>query len=173
MSSKTLLDTDVDVELKEFDNSYKTQDFSQLLDNARIDAETIELSLADKQAEKTRAKSHLNISLRTKLIIAVYATIIILLGVLLIYNAVSIGQYKESIAQKNALLSVEQAKVDSLEDILANVSGVTPEDIGMSKVDSNNITKLKKLEKLAKIDYATETNWFDKVCEFISALLGG
>lgn len=173
MSSKTLLDTDVDVELKKFDNSYKTQDFSQLLDNARIDAETIELSLADKQAEKTRAKSHLNISLRTKLIIAVYATIIILLGVLLIYNAVSIGQYKESIAQKNALLSVEQAKVDSLEDILANVSGVTPEDIGMSKVDSNNITKLKKLEKLAKIDYATETNWFDKVCEFISALLGG
>lgn len=173
MSSKTLLDTDVDVELKEFDNSYKTQDFSQLLDNARIDAETIELSLADKQAEKTRAKSHLNISLRTKLIIAVYATIIILLGVLLIYNAVSIGQYKESIAQKSALLSVEQAKVDSLEDILANVSGVTPEDIGMSKVDSNNITKLKKLEKLAKIDYATETNWFDKVCEFISALLGG
>lgn len=173
MSSKTLLDTDVDVELKEFENSYKTQDFSQLLDNARIDSQTIELNLADRQEAKAKTRTHLNISLRMKLIIAVYATIVVLLGALLIYNAVSIGNYRESIAQKSALLEVEQAKLDSLEEILANVNGVTPEDIGMSKIDSNNITKLKKLEKLSKVDYVTETNWFDKVCEFISAIFGG
>ena len=173
MSSKTLLDTDVDVELKEFENSYNTQDFSQLLDNARIDSQTIELNLADKQAEKVATRTHINISLRTKLIIAVYATIVILLGALLIYNAVAIGNYKESIAQKSALLEVEQANLDSLEEILDNVNGVTPEDIGMSKIDSNNITKLNKLEKLSKVDYVTETNWFDKVCEFISAMFGG
>ena len=125
------------------------------------------------EIEPTTAKLSLN--LRGKLIVAVYASIILLLSILLIYNAVSIANYKRGISTTQQQIVVREAELSDLQqqlDGLLSDPTKTPEGMGMSQGSQNSI-KNSYFEKDSAVKYSVDKNWFDSMCGFLSSIFGG
>ena len=184
-------------QLKDFDQIYKTQSTSQEsykkfreevvgMTESQTKAEIdIDLgldefmpSLREKQEvveEVAVEKVAFTLSLKGKLLIALCSSIMALLSILLIYNAVLIGSYNAQIATGYQTLSeietVSTELTQQLSTVESNVEFML-QDLGISQSSANTVT-LNTIERQQKIQYLEETNWFDSVCEFISNLFGG
>ena len=184
-------------QLKDFDQIYKTQSTSQEsykkfreevvgMTESQTTAEIdIDLgldefmpSLREKQEvveEVAVEKVAFTLSLKGKLLIALCSSIMALLSILLIYNAVLIGSYNAQIATGYQTLSemetVSTELTQQLSTVESNVEFML-QDLGISQSSANTVT-LNTIERQQKIQYLEETNWFDSVCEFISNLFGG
>lgn len=184
-------------QLKDFDQIYKTQSTSQEsykkfreevvgMTESQTKAEIdIDLgldefmpSLREKQEvveEVAVEKVAFTLSLKGKLLIALCSSIMALLSILLIYNAVLIGSYNAQIATGYQTLSemetVSTELTEQLSTVESNVEFML-QDLGISQSSANTVT-LNTIERQQKIQYLEETNWFDSVCEFISNLFGG
>ena len=184
-------------QLKDFDQIYKTQSTSQEsykkfreevvgMTESQTKAEIdIDLgldefmpSLREKQEvveEVAVEKVAFTLSLKGKLLIALCSSIMALLSILLIYNAVLIGSYNTQIATGYQTLSeMETVSTELTQQLSAVESNVEfmLQDLGISQSSANTVT-LNTIERQQKIQYLEETNWFDSVCEFISNLFGG
>ena len=184
-------------QLKDFDQIYKTQSTSQEsykkfreevvgMTESQTKAEIdIDLgldefmpSLREKQEvveEVAVEKVAFTLSLKGKLLIALCSSIMALLSILLIYNAVLIGSYNAQIATGYQTLSeMETVSTELTQQLSAVESNVEfmLQDLGISQSSANTVT-LNTIERQQKIQYLEETNWFDSVCEFISNLFGG
>ena len=184
-------------QLKDFDQIYKTQSTSQEsykkfreevvgMTESQTKAEIdIDLgldefmpSLREKQEvveEVAVEKVAFTLSLKGKLLIALCSSIMALLSILLIYNAVLIGSYNAQIATGYQTLSeMETISTELTQQLSAVESNVEfmLQDLGISQSSANTVT-LNTIERQQKIQYLEETNWFDSVCEFISNLFGG
>ena len=184
-------------QLKDFDQIYKTQSTSQEsykkfreevvgMTESQTKAEIdIDLgldefmpSLREKQEvveEVAVEKVAFTLSLKGKLLIALCSSIMALLSILLIYNAVLIGSYNAQIATGYQTLSeIETVSTELTQQLSAVESNVEfmLQDLGISQSSANTVT-LNTIERQQKIQYLEETNWFDSVCEFISNLFGG
>ena len=112
-----------------------------------------------------------SINLRGKLIIGVFATIVALLCILLIYNAVLINRYKAEIGANSEIVNELSIENDSLQNQLNDIiSGVSPENLGMGATTGESITLIQRVETPS---VTAETNWFDAICNFFSELFGG
>ena len=112
-----------------------------------------------------------SINLRGKLIIGVFATIVALLCILLIYNAVLINRYKAEIGANSEIVNELSIENDSLQNQLSDiVSSVSPEGLGMEAAAGESITLIQRVESPS---VSAETNWFDAICNFFSELFGG
>ncbi len=112
-----------------------------------------------------------SINLRGKLIIGVFATIVALLCILLIYNAVLINRYKAEIGADSQIVSELTIENDSLQNQLNDIiSGVSPEGLGMGETAGESITLI---QRVAETEITAETNWFDAICNFFSGIFGG
>ena len=112
-----------------------------------------------------------SINLRGKLIIGVFATIVALLCILLIYNAVLINRYKAEIGADSQIVSELTIENDSLQNQLNDIiSGVSPEGLGMGEAIGEDITLI---QRVAETEITAETNWFDAICNFFSGIFGG
>ena len=184
-------------QLKDFDQIYKTQSTSQEsykkfreevvgMTESQTKAEIdIDLgldefmpSLREKQEvveEVAVEKVAFTLSLKGKLLIALCSSIMALLSILLIYNAVLIGSYNAQIATGYQTLSemetVSTELTQQLSTVESNVEFML-QDLGISQSSANTVT-LNTIERQQKIQYLEETHWFDSVCEFISNLFGG
>ena len=118
----------------------------------------------------------LTFNLRGKLIIAVTASILALLGILLIYNAAQISNYNHAITQNEKILAEKQGELDRLQLLLNSlVNENTPESLGMAKVTETQIITLSNqiAQTNATAAHSVPTNWFDALCNFISGIFGG
>ena len=184
-------------QLKDFDQIYKTStpqesykkfreeivEMTETQTKAEIDVdlgldiEEFMPSLKEKVevAEVVEEKVSFSLSLKGKLLIAVCSSIMALLSILLIYNAVLIGSYNAQIATGYQTIAEMETISTELANELSNMSTSVefmPEGLGMTQDSASTIT-LNTIERQQKVQYLEETNWFDSVCEFISNLFGG
>lgn len=169
-------------QLAKFDTAYRAPDLSKLLVTEKNIEETIgqpmfELDLDENKVEEqskadvVKKSRAITLTLKAKLIISVAAITMILLSVLLIYNATLISSYKGDIAYNTEVLQVEQARLNGLMEELESISSQTASDLGLGETTST--IKLPNVSKLQKTTYTEESNWFDAVCEFFSSIFGG
>lgn len=112
-----------------------------------------------------------SINLRGKLIIGVFATIVALLCILLVYNAVLINRYQAEIGANSEIVNELSIENDSLQNQLNNIiNGVSPEGLGMGEATGESINLI---QRVAAPEITAETNWFDAICNFFSELFGG
>lgn len=122
----------------------------------------------------TQAKGDIKIKLnaRGKIIVSVFSLVAVLLLSFTIYNAVLIGNLNASLFAKQAELSKLEYQVD---DAAMKYQEVTSEEHILTHLDGNfkeaGESVVIHLDERPIIKNAeTPSNWFDKICEFISGL---
>ena len=124
----------------------------------------------DEVVEETQAPT-VSINLRGKLIIGVFASIVLLLSILLIYNAVLINRYRAEIgADSQTVISLEAENAVLESQLEGLMGGVTPEGLGMSQTTPQDI---ELIQRVPVSPVEQDTNWFDAICNFFSGLFGG
>ena len=124
----------------------------------------------DEVVEETQAPT-VSINLRGKLIIGVFASIVLLLSILLIYNAVLINRYRAEIgADSQTVISLEAENAVLESQLEGLMGGVTPEGLGMSQTTPQDI---ELIQRVPVSPVEQDTNWFDSICNFFSGLFGG
>ncbi len=124
----------------------------------------------DEVVEETPAPT-ISINLRGKLIICVFASIVLLLSILLIYNAVLINRYRAEIgADSQTVISLEAENAVLESQLEGLMGGITPEGLGMSQTTPQDIELIQRVP-VSPIEQ--DTNWFDSICNFFSELFGG
>ncbi len=120
--------------------------------------------------EKTR------LSGKAKVALIAYVAIVTVLAVMVVV----IGLTVSNINARSASLESEIAlKSSQLADIRADISELTDFDTiasaaeknGMEKIDS--VIEVELVPTVTPTEYEGRTNWFDKVCDFISKVIGG
>lgn len=124
----------------------------------------------DEVVEETQVPT-VSINLRGKLIIGVFASIVLLLSILLIYNAVLINRYRAEIgADSQTVISLEAENAVLESQLEGLMGGVTPEGLGMSQTTPQDI---ELIQRVPVSPVEQDTNWFDSICNFFSGLFGG
>lgn len=171
-------------ELNHFDTTYENniaENYEKMKSEMLAEPEIISSSISKvdneffptiklKEEEETPEKV-VSINLRGKLIIGVFASIVLLLSILLIYNAVLINRYRASIGDNSQIVinlenenSALQGELDSL------LNGISPDSVGMQEGVYEEIDLIPR--SLVK-EIPAESNWFDSICNFFSSLFGG
>ena len=120
----------------------------------------------------------IKLSLRGKILAVVTSLVTVLLLTLVIYNAVVLGAKR---AEINALQTQLAASVGELEALETELTATQSEE-EISKLLRESGSTLRKatsadkvkvaIESYAVESYKAPTNWFDKICEFLSNLFG-
>lgn len=155
-------------------------DYNTTAFNQAINTSTAVRQLDTVVGSRTRVVSshvaHTNLVGRVRLIALV--SIIALLGFLLIYNAFAIGALTASIAITEAEIVAEQQSVNELKQQLNELNNEESimqrvQEAGFSSNSSVVDTSGYEVIGSNPVVYESQTNWFDRVCEFISSLFGG
>ena len=106
--------------------------------------------------------------------LSVYSVVVALLIAFAIYNAVSISSGAALIASKQAEVASQTRVINSLK-VEYNELGTDQyirDSVGSDFVDSNssNTFTIDMPEYTLPTDVEAPTNWFDKLCEFLSGL---
>lgn len=120
----------------------------------------------------------IKLSLRGKILAVVASMVTVLLLTLVIYNAVVLGAKRAEINSLNSQLAASVSEVETLKGELTNA--MSEEEI--SKLLQESGSTLRKATSADKVkvaietyeveSYSAPTNWFDKLCEFLSHLFG-
>lgn len=130
-------------------------------------------TITHKNKEDQQSCAKITLNLHGKLIIAVYTSILLLLSVLLIYNAVSISRYNANISHVSQEIVIKEQELDALQQQLQQlVDSTSPENSNMTQGGGTSIT-LRPFEKNPALKYSKDKNWFDSLCEFFSGIFGG
>jgi len=118
----------------------------------------------------------IKLSLRGKILTTVACMVTMLLLTLVIYNAVVLGAKRAEINSLQAQLSSSITELSELQNEL--VSAQSEEEV--AKLLQQSGSTLRKATSADKVKvaieayelekYSTPTNWFDKICEFLSNL---
>ncbi|MDD4211010.1 MAG: hypothetical protein PHC46_01270 [Clostridia bacterium] len=123
-------------------------------------------------------KVKLSLNSRTKLAVFTYAFVTVMLGFLLIYNAVSLSNISANINNLNGSISAEQANI---ERVIKDIGNMTDEDnvldvatdLSFAQVPAGSIVQVTLYDKQTPPHYEGQTNWFDSICKFLNGLFGG
>lgn len=112
-----------------------------------------------------------SINLRGKLIIGVFASIVLLLSILLIYNAVLINRYRAEVGTNSQIVvSLEEENAAIKGQLDGIKEGLNAGGLDMTEGEYQDIELIPR-QVIEEIP--SETNWFDKVCNFFSSIFGG
>lgn len=112
-----------------------------------------------------------SINLRGKLIIGVFASIVLLLSILLIYNAVLINRYRAEVGTNSQIVvSLEEENAAIKGQLDGIKEGLNAGGLDMTEGEYQDI---ELIPRQAIEEIPSETNWFDKVCNFFSSIFGG
>lgn len=115
------------------------------------------------------------INARGKIMIAVYSVIVAILIAFTIYNAVLINKNGMTLAAQNAAVAVQDKETQKLRE---EYNELGTEESVLDQLDSTFVRpteadivliEMGETYKRSKI-IATSTNWFDKLCDFLSGL---
>lgn len=115
-------------------------------------------------------------SLNAKVMLAVYAAVVVVLAAIVIATGIAIGNLGSSVAAMEAELSAkstivteQNATLSAMENDSAILGQAT--EIGMVKPTVK--TEIELLPMGEAVNYEARTNWFDKFCDWLSNLIGG
>lgn len=136
----------------------------------KVDNEFFPTIRLKEDVEETPAQV-VSINLRGKLIIGVFASIVLLISILLIYNAVLINRYRAEVGTNSQI-------VVSLEEENAAIKGQLDgikEGLNAGSLDmiEGEYQDIELIPRQVIEEIPSETNWFDKVCNFFSSIFGG
>lgn len=149
-------------------------EFDKILEvsnNQSVDEETITVS---SNTKKQQVK--LKMRPQGKLLLVLISIIIILLSSLCISNAVSINKYNKSIENLNNDITIEDLKIDKAIKNLDKLTNESISDEQALKLELEKATDYKEIslyERKPIAKASSSSNWFDKLCNFISKIFGG
>ena len=152
----------------------KDNEFDKILEvsnNLQTTEETI--SVKNKQ---TNQKVQVKMRPQGKLILAVISIIIILLSSLCIYNAVNINNLNRDINNLNNEITVQDFNVDKAIKNLQNLTDDAKSDEQALKLELEKATDTHEVTLYIRQESSSVkevSNWFDKLCNFLSKILGG
>lgn len=152
----------------------KESDFDKILEvsnNQVVDEETVTVSSTTK-AQKVKLK----VRPQGKIILALISAVIIMLSSLSIYNAVKISKLNESINNINNEITIQDFNIDKAIKNLDKLTldATSPEqaqNLGLEQAAEPTQITLYERQEVNKTSGVT--NWFNKLCNFISKLFGG
>lgn len=135
---------------------------------------------AVRDAEKTQSeeagRAKQSSSSKTKTMLAVYAAVVVVLAAIVIATGIAIGSASASVASleaelqmKNEIVLEKSAELAALEND-TTIAGIATEN-GMVKPVGK--TEIELLPMNEAVRYEAVTNWFDKLCDWLSNLIGG
>ncbi len=146
-----------------------TEDIQQSIEND-TEEEVDESSVKENRKRIVYAeRKKTNIKLRLKLAACAIACVLTCLGGWAIYNAVEIKTLTGEAQAKNAQYSINVVKVisnTSKLDDLTNPNSIT----NLDELESANIVQIIPKEKSAPQTIEKKSNWFDRVCNWLSNL---
>lgn len=152
----------------------ENNEFDKILEvsnNQTVDEETISVSSSTK---KQQVK--LKVRPQGKLLLIVISVIIILLSSLTIYNGVKISKLNRGIDNLNNQITVEDLKIDKAIKNLEKLNEDAKSDDQKIKLELDKATDVQEVtlyERKTKNEVKSVSNWFDKLCNFISKMFGG
>ena len=101
-----------------------------------------------------------------------------MLAGLMIYNGVHIGNLNTQISETST--SINNINND-IKQVIKNIDELTDEDsvlrkaeeLGLSEVAPENKVEIELIEKNEVEEYKSQTNFFDRICNFFRRLFGG
>ena len=145
----------------------------------------IEFSIDDMKStidkEKVKAvKNYMNaprFSQRFKLAVSTYASVMVLVAFLTIYNVFTINSLDSDISSLNADIAQNQESLSqiSIERLIKDVGNITDDEIidvaaGLGFSSDLNSTNVQGIESNEPFEHTSPSNWFDRVVNFFSSL---
>lgn len=152
----------------------ENNEFDKILEvsnNQTVDEETISVS---SNTKKQQVK--LKVRPQGKLLLIVISVIIILLSSLTIYNGVKISKLNRGIDNLNNQITIEDFKIDKAIKNLEKLNEDAKSDDQKIKLELDKATDIQEVtlyERNTKNEVKSVSNWFDKLCNFISKIFGG
>lgn len=125
---------------------------------------------------KEESDVEIRLSTRGKIIAITASLIVVLLLTMVIYNAVILGAKTSEIVALSSQIAIKQEEIAVLEQALVS----SESEASVNEFLSQNASTLRKATSADRIvvnaqEFAVEeteipTNWFDKLCEFLSNL---
>lgn len=136
----------------------------------KVDNEFFPTIRLKEDVEETHSQV-VSINLRGKLIIGVFASIVLLLSILLIYNAVLINRYRAEVGTNSQIVVTLEEENAAIKGQLDGIKeGLNAGSLDMAEGEYQDVERIPRqiIEEIP-----SETNWFDKVCNFFSSIFGG
>ena len=148
----------------------ENKEFNNFLDKQYAYTDSTETYIYQRGKEKTTFST----KTRSRIIVYACALIAILLSTLCIVNLVNISTINATnsgIQQEiSAINGKGEETADKIKDEIENVENNNGDYKDSSNAENTSITLI---EKNQPQNYESETNFFDKICNFISSLFGG
>lgn len=180
MANETVLENvqnvgTIESQVNKFDTSYAVEKLQELyneydkivLDDSKIKSYS---------TVQTNAVSR-SVSFRSVLVLSTTVIVTLLLAFLCIYNIFVINNIKGNISYlQEEVTSYEYEYSQAMETYseLTSMEGIQQElaQMGYTDMASSNIVAVSVPEKTEVIELQGETNWFDKVCNFVGQIFG-
>ena len=128
--------------------------------------------------ERTKEKQQGTLSSKAKAWLVSVIMIITLLTGLSIYNAIHINNISDQVAQTE--ININNVNED-IKKSIKSLSEITDEaevkraanEMGLEEISEENKVIIELEEKNQIVDYESQTNFFDKICNFFRNLFGG
>lgn len=124
--------------------------------------------------EYKEPKKKAMLSVKSKVMLAVYIAAVVVLAAVVLATGISLSAstarvtaLEGLVAERNAVIAEQVADLAALEND-ATLTGLATE-LGMQKV--NAATEIELLPEVAPVTYEARTNWFDKLCDWLSNLV--
>ncbi|MBO7508590.1 MAG: hypothetical protein J6T39_02995, partial [Clostridia bacterium] len=128
--------------------------------------------------ERKKEKQKFEFKPKAKAWLVSIIIIFAMLGGLAIYNAVNISNLNSQINQTTT--SINNVNND-IKQVVKNIDELTDEDnvlqkaeeLGLQEVAEENKVTIELIEKNEIEEYQSQTNFFDRICDFFRRLFGG
>ena len=128
--------------------------------------------------EKVQQKPTFKLKNKAKVWLFSIISILIMLGGLAIYNGITINNMNNQITETTTSINNYNSEIkkviDSIEDLTNdhNVLG-SADRLGLNEATEENKVTIELEQKNEVKDYESQTNFFDKICNFLRHLFGG
>ena len=152
----------------------KDNDFNKILEisnDTNVDEESLTV-----QSSTKKQQVKLKMRPQGKLILICISVIIILLSSLMISNAVTLNKLNNSINNLNNEITIQDLNIDKAVKNLQVLNDDAKSDEQALKLELEKATETHSVSLYVRQEtesLKTNSNWFDKLCNFISKIFGG
>lgn len=129
-----------------------------------------------KEKNASQANNRERLESKTKLMLAIYMIVVVVLSAIVIGTGIAIGNVSERVSAlesefsaQTEVLNAQYNQIDKLQDP-DYIRGKAYNN-GMENVE--NVTEVPLLELGDPISYEARTNWFDSFCKWVGSIIGG
>lgn len=128
--------------------------------------------------EKTQQKSAFKLKNKAKVWLFSIISILVMLGGLAVYNGITINNINNQITETTTSINNYNSEIKK---VISSIDRLTDQDnildsadqLGLSEATEENKVTIELEEKNIVEDYKSQTNFFDKICNFLRHLFGG